>query len=279
MSPSLLRLYDDNGFGSMLHWGAHLGDIAMTMAFFRPNELDTTTMIKVDAVNTLTIANAFDRDKNTRWVTVGYGTTTSTIFSIEFPSSTSLDKCFLINHNLKQFRVFYNSTTANTFTPNISETTNSATSNYYSFATTAVSSVQIQVDRATTADTEKAIGEIYFGSLMLTFERNPNAASYKPLVDRQQVVHKMPNGGVTQFIVANKFKAQISWKFLTESFYTSLLNIYETGTAVMFVPFGTTTSWDGKAYECLWTNDFDFKHSTSNQDAGYGGQINLEEVA
>jgi hypothetical protein len=251
----------------------------MTMQFFRPNELDTTTMIKVDAVNTLTISYAFDRDKNTRWETVGYGTTTSTVFSIEFTTATALDKFYLLNHNLKQFRVFYNSVTANTFTPNISETTNSATANYYTFGTTTVSSVQIQVDLATTTDTEKKIGEIYFGSLMLAFERNPNAASYKPLVDRQQVVHKMPNGGVSQFIVANKFRGQISWKFVTESFTTQLLNIYETGTAIHFVPFGTTTAWDGKAYETLWTNDFDFRHSDNAKDAGYGGMINLEEVA
>lgn len=249
------------------------------MVFLRPNKLDTSTMIKVDAANTLTISYAFDRDKNTKWKTVGYGTSTSTIFSIEFNTATAIDKFYLQNHNLKQFRVFYNSTTSNTLTPNISETTNSATSNYYSFATITVTSLQLQLDRAVTADTEKQFGEIYVGSLMLAFERNPNAASYKPLVDRQQVVHKMPNGGVTQFIVANKFKADISWKYLTESFYNSLLNIYETGTAIHFVPFPTTTSWDAKAYECLWTNDFDFKHSDSNKDAGFGGVIRLQEVA
>ncbi len=251
----------------------------MTMLFLRPNELNTTTIVRVDAANTLTVASAFDRDKGSQWTTIGYQTTTSTIFSVEFATSTVLDKFFILNHNLKQFRVFYNSATANTLNPNISETTNSATSNYYSFATTTVSSIQLQIDRATTADTERSIGEIYFGSLMLTFERNPNAASYRPMIDAQKVVHRMPNGGVTQFIVANKFKAQVSWKYLTEGFYTSLLNIYETGTTIMFVPFPTTTSWDGRAYECAWTNDFDFRHSSDNKDAGFGGAITLEEVA
>lgn len=251
----------------------------MTMLFLRPNELNTSTLIRVDAANTLTIANIFDRDKGSQWSTIGYQTTTSTIFSIEFLTATVIDKAFILNHNLKQFRMFYNSVTANTFTPAINETTNSATANYFSFATTTVSSVQLQMDLATTTDTERSVGELYFGSLMLTFERNPNSASYKPMIDAQKVVHRMPNGGVTQFIVANKFKAQVSWKFITESFYSSLLNIYETGTAVMFVPFPTTTSWDGRAYECLWTNDFDFRHSSDNKDAGFGGAINLEEVA
>ena len=65
----------------------------------------------------------------------------------------------------------------------------------------------------------------------------------------------------------------------TFAYYNSLFNIYETQTAVMFVPFGTTTAWDGKAYECLWTNDFDFRHSDNNKDAGFSGMITLEEVA
>lgn len=251
----------------------------MAMLFLRPNELNTTTIVRVDAANTLTVAYAFDRDKATKWTTIGYQTTTSTIFSIEFSTATVIDTLYLQNHNLKQFRIFYNSTTANTFTPNISETTNSATSNYYSVGTTTVSSLQIQIDRAMTTDTERTIGEIYAGSLMLSFERDPSAANYKPVVDAQKIIHRMPNGGVTQFIIANKFKAQISWKFLTESFYNSLLNIYETGTTFGFVPFPTTTSWDGKAYECAWTNDFDFKHSDNNKDAGFGGSIQIEEVA
>lgn len=249
------------------------------MLFLRPNELNTSTLIKVDAANTLTVAYAFDRDKQTKWTTVGYQTTTSTLFSIEFQTATVLTNAFLLNHNFKQFRMFYNSTTANVFSPDINATTNSATSNYYSFNTTTVSSIQLQIDRATTVDTERTLGEIYVGSLMLTFERNPSAANYKPLIDRQQVIHKMPNGGVTQFIIANKFKAQISWKFITESFFNSLFNIYETATAIMFIPFGTSTSWDGKAYECLWTNDFDFRHSDNNKDAGFSGMITLEEVA
>lgn len=255
----------------------------MTMLFLSPNKLNTTTMIKVDPLNTLTIAYAFDRNKNSQWETVGMSTT-ATVFSVEFETATTIDKLFLLNHNLYQYRAFYNSLTSNTFTPNILETANSATSNYYSFNTITVSSIQIQMDQSqvhpvTGNQDERRIGEVYIGSLMLTFERNPTAANYKPIVDRQQVIHKMPNGGVTQFIVANKFKAQISWKFITENFYSSLLNIYETQTAVMFVPFGTTTAWDGKAYECLWTNDFDFRHSDNNQDAGYSGSITLEEVA
>jgi len=251
----------------------------MTMVFNKKNNLNTTTQVAVDAANTLTVENIFDRDLGTKWTTIGYSTNTSTNLTVSFSSSVVIDRVFLQNHNLKQFRIFYNGATANTFTPAINETTNSATSNYYTFATITVSSVTLQVDLATTADTEKEVGEFYIGQLLLSMERNPPANSYKPIIDRQQVVHKMSNGGVTQFVVANKFKTNLKWNFLSESFTSQLLNLYETATSFYFVPFGTTTSWDGRAYEVAWTNDFDFRHSDNNKDAGYGGSISLEEIA
>lgn len=251
----------------------------MSMLFLRKNELNTTTMVVVDAVNTSTVTYAFDRKPATQWSTVGYQTTTSTIFSVEFPTATVIDKIFLKGHNLKQFRVFYNSATANTFSTPINETTNSATANYFTFNTVTVSSVQVQVDRATTTDTEKKIGELYVGSLLLSMERNPPTANYTPEIERKHVIHRMPDGGVSQFITSNRFRTTLRWRHLTDGFVTSLRNIYDTSTSFVFTPFPTTSSWDGDAFEVLWTNDFDFRHSANNFDAGKGGQIVLEERA
>lgn len=251
----------------------------MTMEFLVQNKLNTITQIVVDAANTATIENIFDRDTATQWETVGYTTDTSSIFSIEFGSSTIIDRIFFQNHNLKQFRVFYNSATANTFSTDINETTNSETSNYYTFNSITVSSIQVQCDATMVEDNEIKIGDLYVGAQLLNFERNPSAADYKPIIERKDVLHKMPNGGVSQFIVDEKFKAQIKWKYLTNSFTSDLLDIYNTGTAFYFLPFPTTTSWDGNAYEVVWANDFDFRHSSNNKDAGQGGKIVLQETA
>jgi len=251
----------------------------MTMQFCRKNEVNTTTQIAVDSVNTATVRYLFDRDLLTRFETVGYGTNTSTNITISFSSAVVVDRIFLQNHNLKQYRVFYNGATSNTFTPNISETTNSQSCSFYSVNTTTVTSITLQVDLAQSADTEKKIGEFYVGSRMFDFERNPSAADYKPMIDRHQVIHKMPNGGVNVFVVDDKFTAEIKWKFITESFTSQLLNLYETATAFTFIPFGTTTSWDGRAYEVAWTSDFDFRHADNNKTAGYSGRIIIQETA
>jgi len=253
--------------------------MAQPMSFFKRNQFGTVTMAKVDAVNTSTVNYAIDHDRDTQWTTVGYGTNTSTIFSVELPTATVISQIFLQNHNLKQFRIFYNSVTANTFTPAITKTTNSDASNYFSFASITVNSIQVQVDLAMTADTEKRIGELYIGDVMLSFERNPSAANYKPLTAKQKVIHRMPNGGVTMFIVDQKYKGEISWKHLTASFTSQLQNIYDTGTTFYFMPFLTSTTWNGDAYEVAWTNDFDFRFSDNNKVSGMGGKIIIEEIA
>lgn len=250
----------------------------MSMAFLTRNELNTTTQIAVNAANTLTVENLFDHTPRRQFTTIGFSSDTSTNITASFSSSIVIDRIFLQNHNLRQYRVFYNGATANTLTPDINVSSNSATSTYHTFNTITVNSITLQVDRATT-DVEKMIGEFYVGQLRFDFERNPPANKYSPLIDRQQVIHRMADGGVTQFFVADKFKTTLKWDFLTESFTSRLLSLYESVTSFYFVPFGTTTSWDGKAYEVAWTNDFDFRHSDNNMNAGFGGSIVLEETA
>lgn len=250
----------------------------MTMEFLKQNFLDTTTLVTVNDGST-TVENLFDRDVDTKYSRdINTGTAQQDIV-LSFSSSVVVSKLFIQNHNLKRFQLFFDGNSGNTFTPQISETTNSATSNYFSVLSITVSSITLRMFSTTTGNNSAIVGQFYAGNLMLNFERNPSAADYKPTIQRKQVLHKMPNGGVVQFIVDEKFKADIKWKFVTNSFTTQLLNIYETGTAFYFVPFPTTTSWDGRASEVVWTNAFDFRHSSNNKEAGQGGKIQIMETA
>jgi len=254
----------------------------MSMLFLNQNFLKTTTQITVDSANTATIENLFDRDTKTLWETVGFNGGTNTVLTISFSSSVVINKFFMQNHNISIFFLFFNGVTGNTLSVIATNTTDN---NYVSFATTTVSSFSVQIQDTFATGSEYKVGELFVGSTLLDFERNPTAADYKPLTARKQVVHKMPNGGVTQFIVDDKFKGQIKWKFLTNSFTAQLQDIYDTGTAFYFVPFPTDTTftnetiWDGRAIEVAWTNNFDFRHSSSNKDAGQGGKIIIEETA
>ena len=94
-----------------------------------------------------------------------------------------------------------------------------------------------------------------------------------------RIVHKMPDGGVISFTIRPKFKARLRWNFITDAQATSLRNIYETGTAIYFLPFPTTSSWDGTAHETIWTNEFNFTYAEDSKTQGQSGDITLEETS
>lgn len=250
----------------------------MTMQFLKQNFFDTTTLATVND-GTSTVENLFDRDINTKYARdINTGTAQQDIV-VSLSAATVISKIFLQNHNLKNFSIFYDATTTNQFSPNISKTTNSETSNYFDVTSVTVSSITLRMLSTTSGGNSVTVGQLYLGNTVLSFERNPRAADYRPTIQRKQVLHKMPNGGVVQFIVDEKFKADIKWKFVTNSFTTQLLNVYETGSAFYFVPFPTSTSWDGRAHEVVWANAFDFRHSSNNKDAGQGGKIQIMETS
>lgn len=245
------------------------------MEFLHENLINTTTQIKVSSSSDST-GLLFDKNPRKKYSTNGFNSNTSTLISIEFGSATIIDHVILQNHNLKQFRVFFNSATANSL---FTVVNNSATSTYHAFATTTVSSIQLQVDDTMSGATEKTLGEFMITRRDVSaFERNPSTDNFDVKIDRKQVRVEMPDGGIHLFNIQDKYKAKIKFKFITTSFRDNLLSIYNTALPTVFVPFPTGTGWSGQAHEVVWTGDFDFQHSDNAKSQGYDGTINIEET-
>lgn len=247
--------------------------MAGNMEFLGKNLLNTTSMVLIDS-GTSTVQYLFDKNRNIGYGTLGYDSTTATVLSVEFAQPTVLSNIILQTHNLKSFSIFYDSATANSL---YSTTTNSATNNYIEFASVTVSSIQLQMNEATAA-VERSIGELVITEREIEFERNPSVDNFKPILFRQQVKHSMPDGGMSLYNIRDKYRSKLSWKFITSSFHSQLLSIYEGGDELYFVPWPTTTSWDGAAYSVVWIDDFDFRHSSNDKQQGYSGSIDLRET-
>lgn len=248
------------------------------MEFLRANYLNTTTMLKA-STGTGTFAYLFNRNVGLGYSTVGHTTNTSTLISIEFQGPTVISNLLLLNHNFKQYRAFYNSATANTFTPAISETTNSQTSTYFNFASITVNSIQIQVDAGIAADVEKKIGELIVTERRLQFPVNPSHENYKPAVRRAKVVHTMPDGGKAVFNIANKYEAKVKYEFISDTFTSQLETVWNEAQPLIFLPFPTTGStWNGTAPEVVWVSDFDFRHGENSKTQGWTGDLELMET-
>jgi hypothetical protein len=245
------------------------------MEFLGENLLNTTTQLKIDS-NTDLASYLFDRSVALGYTTNGYTGATTTVISVEFSSPVVLSHVLMQNHNLKGFRLFYNSVTANALVPAV--TTNSETSSYFSFASVTVSSVQLQMDTTIAAGVERSVGELVLLERQLQFERNPTVKKWKPTVFRKQIEHEMPDGGTAVFNIRDKYRASLSWDYVTTSFRDALFGVFQTADPLYFVPFPTTTGWDGVAYEAAWVDDFDFKHTTNDKVQGFSGSILLKET-
>jgi hypothetical protein len=244
------------------------------MEFLSANFINTTSMIALlsytDGAQFL-----FDKKPATAYATSGYNSTTAATITITFATATVISVIAIQNHNLSQFRAFYNGVTASSLGI---VTGNSAASTYLSFSSVTVSSVTIQMDNTIAGGVEKSVGELIISDRQIKFERNPAINDFKPVLDRKQVIHEMPDGGVVAYNIADKYRATLSWDFITSAFHSSLLGVYESGRPVVFIPEPTTSAWDGKAYEVLWVGDFDFNYSSNVRAPGYGGKILLRQT-
>lgn len=248
------------------------------MEFLSANIANTTTLFTTTAGGTGTLANLVDRNVRLEWGSVGNTTDTSSLISIQFGTNTVISNLFLQNHNLRQYRIFFNSVTANTFTPDINISGASVTSTYFLVTSVTVQSIQIQIDRSITDDTERSIGEWFAGFRQLQFTVNPSIEQFNPVTSRTQVLHKMPDGGMISYFVRDKFKADLEFSFITDAFRNNLFNAFNNAQPLYFLEFPTTTAWDGAAREIIITSDFDFKYGTNQRAQGWNGAMRIEET-
>ena len=244
------------------------------MEFHKPNYINTTTIIAVDAGNTGTAEFLIDKNTKLGFISSGYDSTTSTVITVEFQAIRKISHVFIQNHNLKSFRVFYNSATANSL---LSTTTNSATSTYLEFSTISVQSISLQMDSTINGSEEKQVGEFVVTERQYVFERNPPIQSFKYKKDRKQIRHVMPDGGISLFNIQNKYNTKLKLEYFSQTSINTLFSIYDEGNPVYFVPEPTTTGWLGEAFPCVWSGDFDFRYAENSKSVGYSGTINLEE--
>lgn len=256
------------------------------MEFLKANLINTTTQISVTN-NTTVVSNIFNRDEFYQYYTDGLNNdlTTASI-TITFGSTTNVSRIALVDTNVKDFTIFYNGSTANTFALSSQATTTSSfTGNvdenvYLRFPTTAVSSITIDMKKTITADQEKVLGLFFISDLYYTFGKIPNSGGYKPSLVPKQIVHALSDGGTRIHNIRKKFDLKIDLDYLDSSEVTSIRSIYDLQAAFQFSAFGTSTAWTNPVFfECVWPGPFSFyEYSGDAVSAGFSGKILLKET-
>lgn len=255
------------------------------MELLYSNYFNTTTQAVVNSA-TDTVANLLERDAAFQYVSSGYtGVTVSTI-RINFSETVSVSRIALIGHNAKKFRLFYNGATANAFTMTTTSatttsvfSTNSETSIFMFVTPVNCTSISLDLEETMVAGAEKAIGHFFVSRVLHSFEREPPAKGYTPQLLPTNIKHTLSDGGMRIQTVGEKYKAVLSYTHLSESERNSLRTVWDMHSEMVYVPFGTTTSWDKILFPCVWDGSFDFyKYSDSAISGGFEGKITLLET-
>lgn len=257
------------------------------MEFLRKNLFDTTTNFVVNS-NTATVANLFIRDTRFQYVSDGLNVdgTIATI-RINFSETLSVSRIALLGINLKEFRVFYNGVTANTFT--LTSTGSTIASNFSTNSETSLflqaepincTSVSIDMYSTMVANQNKAIGWLVVSNVLSDLDgRVPPAQNYRPLFTPKEVVHELSDGSFRSQVIDRKFSAGISLDFIDDSLKNELKSVFDLHDDFIFAAFPTTTGWDEVIFPCIWSGPFEFYSVTDNAlSSGYSGSIKLLET-
>lgn len=257
------------------------------MDFLTSNLINTTTMISVNS-NTTTVSNLFNRDPFYQYYSDGLNNDSTTCsINITFDATTSISRIALIDTNAKRFNLFYNGSTANSIaldgngsTSTASWTSNTESNIYLKLSNTiSVSSITLDINTTQSTNDEKHIGLLYIGDNYYTLTQIPSANNYDPKINPKQIIHTLSDGGTRIHTVRRKKSLEISLDYISSTIRDNLESIYNLTVPFQFCPFGTTTSWDGFFFECVWTGSFDFYQFSDNAAvSGYSGKISLKET-
>lgn len=251
------------------------------MIFLRQTFFNTTTVASVTS-GTATVVNMIDKKASSQFETVGDDSDlTSSTIVLNLSSTETVSNICLLNHNLQDYHIFYMvGANTTTFSPDIVFSTNSETSQYFSFNTVTTDNIHLKGNETITADEEKKVGEFIVSNLFYDFEtdRLPTAKNYRPEIRKKQVVHKMSDGGINLYNIADKFRARIKLDFVPTSTEIILKSVFDSADPVNFIPFETTSSWNADIYEVNWTGHYNImQFSDNNRGNGFKGQIMLQE--
>lgn len=145
---------------------------------------------------------ALDRNPFTYWRSVDSDDTITETLEINFPTSKTIDRIFLVDHNFKDFNIKYDLSGAwthfasvvgiNGSLSNITETVFADDTAYYEFTPVTTTKIQINVLKTQVADAEKYISQIIATEELGTLQGYPEITDID--VDRNDRVQKTISG-------------------------------------------------------------------------------------
>lgn len=173
----------------------------------------------------------FVRNRNnfSAWLTTGSTDASNTTFEIDFIDAKPISDILLLKHNFKAYTIqYWDGSTYQNFSPSISETTNTAESNYYRFTQVSSSKVKLTITGTQTANAEKFLYQFIVTSRLGQLNAWPIISD--PLASRNKKKNQTLSGKMSIAENVGFFSCKLGVKILTN----------ETDLVLIETLFGTT---------------------------------------
>ena len=189
---------------------------------------------------------ARSRKRYLKWQSSGSDDLTTETYQLDFGSSYDVDRVIIKKHNFKAFTIKYwngaswthfaNVVTAEGTQTNITETTNTKTTNYYEFDSVSTEKILISVDTTQTVDAEKYAYEVIASKEFGTFVGYP---VYSGKFNKERASKKHFTGTVSQTIFGENFNCNLNFvTYPSESDHELIKDLWEYGKEFLIYPCG-----------------------------------------
>jgi hypothetical protein len=230
------------------------------------------------------ITNAYDRDKQTQYVSSGANSDGTTVtIEIVFKEGSvavnrTIDRLILINHNLADYTLYYWDGSA--WVEWLEVDNESDTNSVKTLASQTTSKVKLELEQTIVADAEKAIGEIVLCALQIDIGQD--LKRYRVTWPENVANLKLGDGSVQRQIkrfTANryeKYHADVSFDLLPVATIDAIFTIRKAGNPFLWHPESSTRP--DELYYVDWDGDYRYEYASDYKTAGFRLDFSVAEV-
>lgn len=231
------------------------------------------------------IGNIYDRDKDSQWITTSADNDDTTVqidvtfYEGETAIERTIDTLILLNHNLKDFIVYY--WDGSTFQTWLTVTAEDDENSVKSLSSQTTAKLRLEMTATQVADAEKAVGELI--ACALTLDVGVDVEPDYDVIYRGKDKTLMLGDGSMQKVSiywapnrTQKYEAKVKFKFVPAVTADALQDIRETGQQFLWYPESETRP--SEIFLVNWSSTWRRRYSSPYKGTGYDLEFDLKEV-
>ena len=243
------------------------------------NKITSGATFTFTSANTAFSSYLYDNRRQFKLTSIGSNDATPEVWIIDFGVSTTIDRIYIDNHNIKSGDLKYWDGAAYVdFSSAISWSANAEATNYYEFNSVSTAKIRLTMNTTMVVDAQKFVGELRAFVETGTVSVNPASNDFE-IAEKSQINY-VSDGGSIRVSFGEKYHADIMFSDANAADMTLFRTLKDSDDPFYFFPCGGITTYDQEGfrlrdmYLCNWINSF--KPSLKSDLLGIGTSIRME---